>query len=41
MLHQGRMYYFCTEQERAAFAREPAKYVPAAAAASPAPEHAH
>ena len=45
MLHQGKMYYFCTEPERAAFAREPAKYVAAAAgpvpAPAPAPVHAH
>jgi YHS domain-containing protein len=27
MMYQGRMYYFCTEQERVAFAKEPAKYV--------------
>lgn len=40
VLHQGRMYYFCSEQERAVFIKEPAKYrletTPAAT-----PQHAH
>jgi YHS domain-containing protein len=39
MLHQGRMYYFCTEASRAEFAKDPAKHVTAPPAAAPA--HAH
>jgi YHS domain-containing protein len=39
MLYQGRMYYFCTDASRAEFAKDPAKYVTAPAAAAPA--HAH
>lgn len=39
MLYQGRMYYFCSEQERAAFAKDPGKY--ATAPAERAPAHAH
>ena len=36
MLHEGRMYYFCTEQDRAEFAKDPAKYLKAPAPQSPA-----
>ena len=39
-LYGGRMYYFCSAQDRAAFAKEPSKYVKAPGAA-PAPTHAH
>jgi len=39
MLHQGRMYYFCTEASRAEFAKDPAKFVTAPPQAAPA--HAH
>lgn len=39
MLHRGRMYYFCSEQERSAFAKDPSKYELPAGAAAPA--HAH
>jgi len=39
MLHEGRMYYFCSDEERAAFAKDPTRYaLPAKAAA---PEHQH
>jgi YHS domain-containing protein len=40
MLHQGRMYYFCSEEERAAFAKDPSMYAPPAADQA-APAHAH
>ena len=40
MLYGGRMYYFCSEQDRAAFVKEPSKYATAPAPA-PAPAHAH
>ena len=40
MLYQGVMYYFCSEQERAAFAKEPARFVSAPPAAA-APPHVH
>ena len=40
MLHQGRMYYFCSVEERAEFAKNPQKYVTAPPAES-APAHAH
>jgi YHS domain-containing protein len=33
------MYYFCSEQDRAAFAKDPTKYVLPAGEAAPA--HAH
>lgn len=39
MLYQGRMYYFCSEQERAEFAKEPGSYATGSAQATPA--HAH
>lgn len=39
MLHEGRMYYFCSEQERAAFANEPGKYAIPAGQAAPAHGH--
>jgi YHS domain-containing protein len=39
MLYQGRMYYFCSEQERAEFAKNPGRYVTSAPEAAPA--HAH
>jgi YHS domain-containing protein len=39
MLHQGQMYYFCNEDERAAFAKEAAKAAPAPTKSAPA--HAH
>jgi YHS domain-containing protein len=39
MLHQGRMYYFCSEQERSVFAKDPSKYAVPAGQAAPA--HAH
>ena len=41
MLYQGRMYYFCSEQERAAFAKDPGKFVSATQAPAPAAPHAH
>jgi YHS domain-containing protein len=37
MLHEGRMYYFCTEQDRGEFAKDPAKYQKASAPQSAAP----
>ena len=40
MLYGGRMYYFCSEQDRAAFAKEPSTYAKAPGPA-PAPAHAH
>ena len=40
MLHQGRMYYFCSVEERAEFAKDPQRYVTAPPAES-APAHAH
>jgi YHS domain-containing protein len=39
MLHQGQMYYFCNDEERAAFAKEAAKATPAPPKSAPA--HAH
>jgi YHS domain-containing protein len=39
MLYQGRMYYFCTESDRAEFAKNPGKYV--TAPPQKAPAHAH
>lgn len=39
MLYQGRMYYFCSEQDRSEFAKEPTKYKTESAPAQPA--HAH
>ena len=39
MLYQGRMYYFCTEANRAEFAKDPAKFVSAAPQSAAA--HAH
>jgi YHS domain-containing protein len=39
MLHRGRMYYFCSEQDRAAFANDPSKYALPTGEAAPA--HAH
>jgi YHS domain-containing protein len=39
MLYQGRTYYFCTESERAEFAKDPGKYV--TARPQKAPAHAH
>lgn len=39
MLYGGRMHYFCTEAERAEFAKNPARYVAAPAQATPT--HAH
>lgn len=39
MLHQGQMYYFCSEDARAAFAKEAAKAAPAPTKSAPA--HAH
>jgi YHS domain-containing protein len=39
MLYQGRMYYFCSEQDRGVFAKDPAEYVTAPGTAAPA--HAH
>jgi YHS domain-containing protein len=40
MLYQGRTYYFCSEQDRAEFAKNPAKHVKAPAPQA-APTHAH
>ena len=40
MLHQGRMYYFCSVEERAEFAKSPGKYVNAPASEA-APTHGH
>jgi YHS domain-containing protein len=39
MLYQGRMYYFCSNDERAQFAKDPGRYVTAPPAA--AAPHAH
>jgi YHS domain-containing protein len=40
MLYQGRMYYFCSVEERAEFAKSPEKYVNAPASdTAPAPAH--
>jgi YHS domain-containing protein len=39
MLHQGRMYYFCSDEERAAFAKDPTRY--ALPTAGDAAEHKH
>jgi YHS domain-containing protein len=39
MLYQGRTFYFCTESDRAEFAKDPGKYVKAPAQSAPA--HAH
>lgn len=39
MLYQGRMYYFCSEQERAAFAKDPKKYAIPAGQAAPTHKH--
>lgn len=41
MLHQGRMYYFCSVEERTEFANDPAKYVGNAPASAGAPAHGH
>jgi YHS domain-containing protein len=44
MLYQGRMYYFCSEQDRGVFAKDPAEYVTAPLTAAPGtapPAHAH
>ena len=41
MLHQGRMYYFCSEQERAAFANEPSQHLTVPSDGPVAPVHAH
>lgn len=43
VLHQGRMHYFCSEQDRAAFVKDPAKYRTAGEAtqAAPPPAHGH
>ncbi len=43
VLHQGRTYYFCSEQERSTFVKDPAKYGTGAPAgqAAPAPAHVH
>ena len=40
MLYGGVMYYFCSEQDRAAFAKDPSKYALPAADQAP-PAHAH
>ena len=40
MLHGGRMYYFCSVEERSEFAKSPEKYVTAPPSQS-APAHAH
>ena len=40
MLYQGRMYYFCSEGDRAEFAKSPDKYVKAPSTEK-APAHAH
>ena len=40
MLYQGRMYYFCSTEERAEFAKAPERFV-TAVAPEPAPAHAH
>lgn len=39
MLYQGRTYYFCTDEDRAAFAKDPGRYDTAPAEA--APVHGH
>ena len=41
MLHQGRMYYFCSVEERTEFANDPGKYVGNAPASVGAPAHGH
>lgn len=41
VLHQGQMYYFCSEQDRAAFVKNPGKYGVEASSTQSAPAHAH
>jgi len=40
MLNQGRMYYFCSDAERAAFAKDPGRYMTPQGEAAPA-THVH
>ena len=41
VLHQGQTYYFCSEQDRAEFVKNPAEYGVEPSSTPSAPAHAH